>query len=292
MMQSGQAARVSLLGAAVLFSTGGAAIKLLSFTGWQVACMRSALAAGVIWLLLPQARKAWTPGVLAVAVCFAATMIFYALANKLTTAANAIFLQSTAPLYLLILGPLLLKEAVHKADLLLMVVLGTGLALLLTGQETVTAAATDPVRGNILAACAGVSWALTVLGLRWQSRRGEAGDNSALTCVVAGNVLACLAAGTMAFPIPAAPVGDWMVVIYLGVAQIALAYFFLTRGISKVPALEASLLLLLEPVLSPVWAWLVHREEPSLAALAGGAMILLATVIRAITNAERATPAN
>lgn len=83
-----------------------------------------------------------------------------------------------------------------------------------------------------------------------------------------------------------------MVVIYLGVAQIALAYFFLTRGISKVPALEASLLLLLEPVLSPVWAWLVHREEPSLGALAGGGMILLATVIRAFANAERARPAD
>jgi drug/metabolite transporter (DMT)-like permease len=288
-MESGQSARVFLLLAAVLFSTGGAVIKLLSFSGWQVACLRSCVAALVLWLLLPQARKGWSAGILGVAVCFAATMIFYVLANKLTTAANAIFLQSTAPLYLLLLGPLLLKESVQKADLALMLVLGTGLALLLAGQEAITATTPDPRLGNIFAACAGVSWALTVLGLRWQSRKTIVGHDPALASVVAGNLIACLVAGTMAFPIAPAPASDWWLILYLGGAQIGLAYVFMTRGIRRVTALEASLLLLLEPVLSPVWAWLVHNEQPSPEALGGGAMILLATAIRAARKAPGST---
>jgi drug/metabolite transporter (DMT)-like permease len=281
-MQTAQSARASLLLAAILFSTGGTAIKLLAFTGWQVASMRSLVAALVLWLLLPQARKGWSLGILGVAACFAGTMIFYVLANKLTTAANAIFLQSTAPLYLLLLGPLLLKEQVQKLDLLLMAVLAAGLALLLLGEESATVTSPNPALGNIFAACAGVTWALTVLGLRWQSRKMTPGQDPALASVVAGNLIACLVAGSMAFPIPAAPAGDWLLVLYLGAAQIALAYVFMTRGIRNVTALEASLLLLLEPVLSPVWAWLVHGEEPGAAAMAGGVLVLAATALWAL----------
>lgn len=282
-MHSPLASRGFLLLAAVLFSTGGAAIKTLGFDAWQIACFRSLVAAVALWLVFPQARRGWHPGVFAVGLCFAATMIFYVLANKLTTAANAIFLQSTAPLYLLLLGPLLLKESVRRIDLLLILILAAGLALLLGGQEAVTAIAPRPALGNTLASCAGISWALTVLGLRWQSQRARPGEDPALSSVVVGNTLACLVAATMAFPVQAAPLSDWLLVFYLGAAQIALAYVFLVRGVRQVPALEASLLLLLEPVLNPVWAWLVHQEVPSNGALAGGAMILAATAVRAAT---------
>jgi DME family drug/metabolite transporter len=291
-MDSGRSARILLLLAAVLFSTGGAVIKLMSFTGWQVACLRSLVAALVLWLLLPQARRGWSASMLGVALCFAATMIFYVLANKLTTAANAIFLQSTAPLYLLILGPVVLREGVQKVDLVLMGILATGLVLLLSGQEAVTSTTPDPQLGNVFAACAGVSWALTVLGLRWQSRKMVAGQDPALACVVAGNLIACVVAGTMAFPLPVVHAVDWALLAYLGAAQIGLAYVFMTRGIRRVTALQASLLLLLEPVLSPIWAWAVHGEQPSVAALGGGAMILLATAVSAVRKApDRELPA-
>jgi drug/metabolite transporter (DMT)-like permease len=99
------AARLRLLLAAVLFSTGGAAIKAATLTGWQVASFRSGVAALAVWLLVPAARGRWSRRVLAVAAVYAATMVLFVVANKLTTAANTIFLQSTAPLYVLLAGP-------------------------------------------------------------------------------------------------------------------------------------------------------------------------------------------
>ena len=103
--------------AALLFSTGGAAIKSTSMTAWQVACFRSGVAALVLFVALPQWRRFWSPRPMLVGVAYAATMILYVTANKLTTAANAIFLQSTAPMYLLLLGPLLLREKIRPRDL-------------------------------------------------------------------------------------------------------------------------------------------------------------------------------
>jgi drug/metabolite transporter (DMT)-like permease len=116
--------RLEILGAALLFSTGGAAIKAVQFTGWQVAGLRSGVAAAAVWLLLPQSRRMPRGTVLATlltAVAYAATLVLYVLANRLTTAANTIFLQSTAPLYLLLLGPLVLREHIRGRDLGFMV---------------------------------------------------------------------------------------------------------------------------------------------------------------------------
>src|SRR6185436_18210309 len=106
-------ARLLLIAAAALFSTGGAAIKATSLTGWQVASFRSAVAAAALAAFLPGARRRWTWGTVAVGAAYAATMVLFVLSNKLTTAANTIFLQSTAPLYLLLLGPWLLHEPIR-----------------------------------------------------------------------------------------------------------------------------------------------------------------------------------
>jgi drug/metabolite transporter, DME family len=99
--------------------------------------------------------------------------------------------------------------------------------------------------------------------------------------VIAGNALACLVAVPAAWPLPAAPVTAWASVLYLGVFQIGLAYVCLTRAIRQVSALDASLLLLIEPVLNPTWTWLVHGETPGSATLLGGAIIVTATAARA-----------
>ncbi len=108
--------RLLILAAAVLFSTGGAAIKSASLTSWQVACFRSGVAAVALLLLVPASRRLRNYRVWVAAAAYAATMILFVAANKLTTAANAIFIQSTAPLYLLLLGPWLLKEPIRRRD--------------------------------------------------------------------------------------------------------------------------------------------------------------------------------
>ncbi|MFL5518957.1 MAG: EamA family transporter, partial [Gemmatimonadales bacterium] len=116
-MPTHASARLQLIGAAVLFSTGGAAIKAAGFTGWQIASFRSGVAAVAIFLMTPAARRGWTPRAVLVGAAYATCLTLFVLANRLTTSASAIFLQSTAPLYLLVLGPWLLKEPIRRQDL-------------------------------------------------------------------------------------------------------------------------------------------------------------------------------
>jgi drug/metabolite transporter (DMT)-like permease len=118
-----------LLAAAALFSTGGAAIKATTLTGWQVASFRSGIAGIAVMLMIPAARRGWSGRSLLVGAAYAATMILFVQANKLTTAASSIFLQSTAPIYLVLLGPWLLGEHNRRRDFLLMGAMSVGLAL-------------------------------------------------------------------------------------------------------------------------------------------------------------------
>jgi drug/metabolite transporter (DMT)-like permease len=280
-----------VLAAALLFSTGGAAVKLTSLSGWQVASLRSGIAAIALLIFLPSARRSWSWRSALVGCAYAGTMISFVVANKLTTAANATFLQSTAPLYILILSPLLLSEPIHRRQLLFepihrrqllfMAALAAGLSVIVASSQTESITAPDPVRGNLVGIVIGVCWAFTIMGLRWlgRDRPGEASATGAAAAVACGNLIACLATVPAALPIANATLADLTAVSFLGIFQIALAYVFLVRGVRRVGALEVSLLVLLEPVLSPVWAWLIHGERPSALALLGGAIIVVATAV-------------
>lgn len=284
-------ARLQLLGAATLFSTGGAAIKAADFTGWQIASLRSGIAALALLLMIPAARRGsvsrgshgppW-PAVL-VGFAYAGCLILFVLANRLTTAANTIFLQSTAPLYLLVLAPWLLKEPVRRQDIGFMLAAGLGLMLFFVGVEVPVGTAPDPVQGNLLALASGFFWALAVCGLRWLGL--DQGRGSPLAAVVSGNLTAFLISLPLALPLGTHSAGDWSIILYLGVFQIALAYVLVTRAINHIPALEASVILLIEPVLNPIWAWVFQGEVPGAWALLGGAIILGATTAK--TWAER-----
>lgn len=326
------APRLQVLAAAALFSTGGAAIKAVHLSGWPVACLRSSIAAAALVLLLPQVRRRPTARMLAVAACYAVTMILFVQANKLTTAASTIYLQSTAPLFVLLLSPWLLGERIRRADLLSMATIAVGLVLLVTGLEPASATAPRPLQGNLLAALSGLTWALTIMGMRGLGRGGGAptagdtdtaarrADNSGgaagheshdaaggslgpaggafgdaaaprsdpIVAAFWGNVLAAGAALPLSLPLPASRATDWLVLAFLGLFQIALAYVLLARGVGGVPALETSLLLMLEPVLNPLWAWLVHGERIGPRVLAGGALILAATLLNSWHDARLA----
>jgi DME family drug/metabolite transporter len=206
------------------------------------------------------------------------------LANRLTTSANTIFLQSTAPLYLALLAPWLLREPTRRQDLLVMIAIVVGLGLTFHGTDQPGATAPDPGRGNLLAAASGLFWALTVCGLRWMSARPERG--SAAAAVVAGNLLAFAVALLFALPVGSHSAFGWGLIVYLGVFQIAVAYTFVTRGLKVIPALQASLILLIEPVLNPVWSWVFHGERPSPWALLGGVLILGAASLKALIDAR------
>ena len=275
-------ARLALLLTALLFSTGGAAVKACGLGSWQVASFRSAFAVAALLVAVPSTRTRWTLPVCFVGASQAATMILFVSATKLTTAANAIFLQSTAPLYVLVLAPLVLREPVRRTDLVFLVVFLAGLCTIFFGDAPATATAPNPALGNVLAVASGVTWALTVVGFRWTAREGTAFGATLL----AGNVIVTLVGLPMALPVVGATTTDWTIIAFLGVFQIAFSYGFLMIGMREVPALEASLLMLVEPALNPVWAWLVHGERVGTASLAGGAIVLAATAVKTIVDAR------
>ncbi len=284
--------RLQVLAAALLFSTGGAGIKAAAFTGLQVSALRSGIAAVVLLMLLralPPGRGmkllTLSPAMVATAVVYAATLTLFVLATKLTSAANAIFLQDTAPLYLLLLGPLILDERFRSRDLVFLLCVGTGLILCVIGRPEPTTTAPDPMTGNILSLVCGVTWALTLLGLRY-IQRDQAQTSVGLSAVTLGSFFASLAAWPFAWPLPAASAVEWATVVYLGVCQVGLAYVCLTAAMRVLPALEVSLLLLIEPVLNPIWTWMIHGEQPGTYTIIGGAIIIAATAIKSVFDAR------
>ena len=272
-------ARLQLVLAALCFSTAGAAIKWCAFGASQIAAFRALVAMLAMLVLIPEARHRWSWRVGLVGVAYAAAGLLFVFANKLTTAADTVFVQATNPLFVVALAPWLLKERVRAADLAFMGVLAVGLALLFVGGHRRFATAPDPFVGNVLAAGSAVAWAFTVTGYRWLARQGG-GHGPIAAAAACGNLIVFLLCLPGALPLAAGRGTDWLIVIYLGVFQLGLAYVFLSRAITRVPALEASLFLLVEPVLSPVWAWLAHGETPGPLAAIGGAVILTATALK------------
>jgi drug/metabolite transporter (DMT)-like permease len=274
---------------AALFSTGGAAIKTAKvdcgFDSWQVACFRSAVAALFVLAAVPAARRALGPRTWFVGVFYAATLVLFVLANTLTTAANTIFLQSMAPLYVLLSSPLLLREPVHRRDFGYLALFALGLSLFFVAKDEPSTTAPNPFLGNLLAIFSGIGWASVVLGLRWLARTSP---DASLSAVLAGNTLAataCLPLALGGTGVPMTP-GAWATIGYLGVLQIGVAYLLLAWAMPRLVALEVTVLLLVEPALNPLWAWLVHDERPAPLALGGGAVIVGTLLLRAKVEAR------
>jgi DME family drug/metabolite transporter len=272
--------RLQVLAAALIFSAGGAGIKACGLSSWQIASFRSGIAAVVVLLLMPEARRGWSWRVLVAGLPYAATVLLFVLANKLTTSASTIFLQSTAPLYILLAAPWLLRERNRPVDLAVMALIVGGLALFFVGVDAPMRTAPNPVAGNLLAILSGVAWALTIMSLRWMGRGSGEYRGSAAGAVVSGNVTAFLVALPFALPVTHATPLDWSVLAGLGVVQLGLGYVFLTKAARHVPAFEASVLLLLEPALNPLWALAINGERPGVWSLAGGGVILAATLLK------------
>lgn len=288
-MPSTRAARLSIVVAAILFSTGGAAIKGTALTAFQVAGLRSGVAAVAIALFLPATRRGMRVDLLPAALAYAATLVCFVVATKLTTAAAAIFLQATAPIWVLVLSPFLLREPLRAADLPYVGLAALGLVLVFfgsLGSRGAAASAPLPEIGNALGLAAGLFYALLMITMRRLARGGEAGDRS-LAAMVLGNALAFLSCLPLAVPLGDVTLHDALAVAYLGVVQIGLAYWFFARGLRSLPALEVALLVLVEPVLNPLWTWILEGEAPSALVLLGGAVMIVALAARAILT-ERA----
>ena len=280
--RSHRTAIVRVVAAAVLFSTGGAAIKTATLTGLQVASIRSGIAALAIALWL-RGRVDRSPRIVGVGAIYALTLVLFVTSTKLTTAASAIFLQSLAPLYIVVLAPLLLGEHFQPRDLIFLAVAAIGLVLCVGGGADASATAPDPRTGNALGVLCSVSWAFTLMGLRWIERKQP---GSGMSAVVIGNLIAFLAGLPALIPLPTASATDWATLTYLGGVQIGLASVLLTGAVGQLPTLHVSLLLVIEPVLNPMWTWIVRGEEPGGRTVVGGAIIISAAAVHALYDAR------
>lgn len=272
---------LAVLAAALLWSTGGLYIKAVSLDAWGVSFWRSSFAAVTLYLiyrrLRPGKAESWaSPWVVTGAVIYAALLLLFVAATKLTTSANAIFLQYTAPIYVVFIEPLLSRSRLRREDLLSVAVSTAAMGLFFVGHLEHRG-----LVGNLAAVGSGAAFAAYMLLLK----HDRVSDSGRWQCVILGHVLIAVVAGavgTLGYTTLRPGPHDVVPLVYLGVVQIGLAYAFFTWGIQYVRALDATLISMAEPVLNPVWVFLGLGERPGGFAMAGGAVILCVSLTRAL----------
>lgn len=261
----------AIIVAAILWSTGGVLIKLTSLNAIQLSSIRSLFAALTFLVIFRKRAIIINKAGLINAVFYAGILILFVSATKMTTAANAIFLQYTAPIYVLIFEPIINKTKYEKINIISSLFCFLGMGLFFFDQLT-----PGHLIGNILALISGVAFALFLLGVRKNS------DEYQYSTVFYGNILITLIGLYSIGSIHSIVPRDIIFTIYLGVFQIGIAYAFFNFGLLKVLAIEASLISMVEPILNPVWVMIWYGEKPGNFAITGGAIIILSIICRTI----------
>jgi len=272
-----------VLGAAVLWSTGGLFIKLGKAGGLsdtELSCGRALFSAATVMLVTRREGFGLNRVTGAAAVLYALLLYLFVRATMLTTAANAIFLQYTAPVYILLLEPLVYRERYRAQDFAVVACCLGGMALFFVGQLR-----PDDVEGNLTALGSGVCFAIFYLLLRHpQARR----VNRASSVIYGNLLLAVVTAPALINGASKLSARNIEVMAYLGIVQIGIAYSLLTLGIARgVKSLDASIIGYIEPVLNPIWVFILLREQPSRWALLGGAIIITAVASHTLWSARK-----
>ena len=265
-----------ILLAAVLWSTSGVLVKVIDWQPMAILAGRSLFASLIFLVYLRRIPTKWTRWKILAAAASIMTQFLFVTSTKLTTAANAIFLQYTAPIYIVLLAFWFLHEKPSRADWGSMFIIFLGL-LLFFGDKL----STNGFYGNILAVLSGVTSALMIVSFRAQK------DGSPEESVLIASLFMAL----FGFPFvlkEAWTVTNWLIIAFLGLFQIGLAFVFFTKAIKHVPALEANLVGTLEPVLNPVWVFLFLGESMGSSALLGGLIVLAGVALSAIGSARAA----
>jgi drug/metabolite transporter (DMT)-like permease len=207
------------------------------------------------------------------AVGYAACTITFCVATKLTTAANAILLQYTAPVWVALFGAWLLGERATRADWFTIVAVLGGMGLFFADNLALTG-----MLGNALAVLSGVFFAGMTIALRRQK------DGSPVESIILGNLLAFLVGLPWIIGAPALPATGWGALVLLGVVQLGVSYWLYARAIRHVTALEAVLIPVIEPLLNPLWVLIALGERPTPKALVGGAIVLGAITLRGLVG--------
>ena len=278
--QAGFSPLFLVLGAAVLWSTGGLFIKATSLSAVELSFGRSLLAAITVAIVTRREGFGLNRVTAVTSVLYAALLLLFVLATKLTTAANAIFLQYTAPVYVLILEPLFYKEKFRSRDLLTVAACVAGMSLFFVGKLR-----PQDVDGNLLALASGVCFALYFLLLRHSKAR----EVNRASAAIYGNLIVVVIAAPAFLAAARRGIGarDVASMAYLGIIQIGVAYALFTAAMARgLRSLDASIVGYIEPVLNPIWVFLFIGERPSGWALVGGAIIIASVVAHMLMTAK------
>src|SRR6266705_6464365 len=261
-----------VLGAAILWSTGGLFIKATALSAFELSFGRSLLAAITIAIVTRREGFGLNRVSAITSILYAALLLLFVLATKLTTAANAIFLQYTAPVYVLVLEPLFYKEKFRARDFMTVAACVAGMSLFFVGKLR-----PQDVSGNLFALASGVCFALFFLLLRHSKARQVNRASSAIY----GNLIVVLICAPAFFTAAGRGISgsDVARIAYLGIIQIGFAYLLFTLAMARgVRSLDAGIIGYVEPVLNPIWVFLFIGERPSGWAIIGGAIIIASVI--------------
>ena len=262
---------ILLITAALMWSLGGVFIKLVDLNPMGIAGIRSLGAAVVLLIYIKKPRLYWNRYFLTGVLAYTAMVVLYVLSIRLTTAANAIFLEFTAPIYVVAFSYFLLNEKIDRFDILTMVIIFLGMGLFFMDELTFYG-----FWGNIMALVAGVCLALVTVMIRKEKE-------SAFEIVFYGNVLTAIICFTFIIEgLSKSTQLDWLIIFGLGIFQLGIPYILYTTALKYVSALDAILVGMLEPILNPIWVYIFIGEAMGEWAFIGGALVIIGTLGRVI----------
>ena len=264
---------------ALIWSSGGLAIKLIDWNPMAITGFRSGLAALTLTVLFrKRLRFRFSAVQWAAAGGYAGMLITNVVATKWTTSANAVLLAYTAPVYVALLAPWLLGEKTRRSDWVFIAVSVGGMVLFFLDKLTTTG-----LWGNVVAVGTGLSYALSTMFMRAQK------DTSPVESVILGHAITLLCGLPFMFTTLPGEAG-WAGLLYLGLIQQGASLALYVWAIKRLGALEAILIMMLEPIFNPVWVALGYGELPGAWAVAGGLLVIGAVTLRGVSGALRNRP--
>jgi drug/metabolite transporter (DMT)-like permease len=266
---------------AFLWSTSGFFIKYLSVSAFHISFYRSGIAALtvlIISLLRKQKFKFEFDTVSNFAsVFYAGILILFVIATKMTTAANAIFLQFTAPIYLVVLEPLFLKTKFDSKNIITIIICIFGMILFFFGKLEL-----GNIYGNLLAICSGICFAMFSLLLKYKKVKHK--SENTISSVIMGNAIVALIALFIIFPNLKVTLYELLILLYMGSIQIGISYMIFNEGIKYVSATESMIIATLEAIFNPIWVFIGLGEIPSIYSIFGGIIIFGAIIWRNLSK--------
>lgn len=269
MDRSARRARLCILGAAALWSLAGVFIKALALNPLTIVFYRSLFAALFFAPLVKRRSGKLNAPLWVSALSYTAAVSAFVAANKLTTAANAIVLQYTAPIFVFIFARLIFREKISRPNLVALAVCTLGVGIIYAGS-----AGLPDVHGVGVALFSGLCFAIYMTNLRFL-KNTDARWLTFVNNIACSLVLLPWIGGALSLK-----AYDAAILVVMGVVQLGIPYFLFSKGLEQISLQEASLIVLVEPVLNPIWVAAAYGEVPAAATLAGGALILLSLAAR------------